>query len=514
MRTGTSRRWWALGALSLSIMAVGLDMTVLNTALPTLSSALHASTVQLQWFTDAYNLVLAAVLLPAGLLGDRFGRKRLVIGALVLFGGSSVWCAYSTSPAELTAARAALGVGAAFLIPLCVSVLLVLFEPHERQRAVTYLMTGNMVGIPLGPVVAGLLLRHFWWGSVFLINIPLVVAGLIAVTTLVPESRNPGASRLDLAGVLVSAAGMVAVTYGVIQSGDQGWGTARTLGPLIGGLLVLAAFIPLERHVAIARDPLVDLGLFRSRGFTWGAILATLVSFALFGMLFNTPQYLQAVLGADALGTGLRLLPMLAGLTAGVQLANQIAARTGPKIPVALGFALMAAGLFTGATTSVASGYGFTATWLVIFGVGLGIAMPTATMAAVGSLAKERSGAGSATVFAMRQLGSSVGVAILGTLVNSAYRSRLTAIPLPGPLAATARTSVTSGVAVARRLGRPDLLASVRAAFVHGMDLTLWICGGIGAVSVVLALALLPGRGLTPARQPAATPAEAPVGGV
>jgi MFS transporter, DHA2 family, multidrug resistance protein len=490
---GSARRWWALGALSLSLMAVGLDMTVLNTALPTLSATLRASTSQLQWFTDAYNLVLAAVLLPAGLLGDRFGRKKLVVAALMVFGGSSAWCAYSTSPAELTAARAALGVGASFLIPLCVSVLLVLFEPHERQRAVTYLMTGNMVGIPLGPIVAGLLLRHFWWGSVFLINVPLVLAGLIAVTMLVPESRNPRASRLDLAGVLVSAVGMIAVTYGVIEAGDHGWGSVRTLGPLAGGLAVLAAFVPLERRVARSRDPLVDIGLFRSRGFTWGAVLATLVSFALFGVLFNTPQYLQAVLGADALGTGLRLLPMLIGLTAGVQLANRIAPKTGPKIPVALGFAGMAAGLLAGATTSVGSGYGFTAAWLVAFGIGLGLAMPTSTMAAVGSLGKERSGAGSATVFALRQLGSSIGVAILGTLVNSSYRAHVAVAGLPAPVAALARTSASSGAALARRLRRPDLLASVRAAFVHGMDIALWVCGGLGVLSIVLALAFLPG---------------------
>jgi EmrB/QacA subfamily drug resistance transporter len=492
-------------------MAVGLDTTVLNTALPTLSATLHASTSQLQWFTDAYNLVMAAVLLPAGLLGDRFGRKKLVIAALAVFGGSSLWCAYSTSPAELTAARAALGIGASFLIPLCVSVLLVLFEAHERQRAVAYLMTGNMVGIPLGPIIAGLMLRHFWWGSVFLINVPLVLTGLIAVTTLVPESRNPRASRLDLTGVGVSALGMIAVTYGVIQVGDHGWSDPQAIGPLLGGLAALAAFVPLERRVARSRDPLVDLGLFRSRGFTWGAILATVISFALFGMLFTTPQYLQAVLGADALGTGLRLLPMLGGLTAGVQLATRI--KAGPKILVALGFALTAAGLFTGATSSATSGYGFTAAWLVIFGTGLGLAMPTSTMAAVGSLEKERSGAGSATVFAMRQLGSSIGVAILGTIVNSSYRSHVAVAGLPSPLAATVRASASSGVAVARRLGRADVLASVRAAFVHGMDVTLWVCGAMGALSVVLALAFLPGLTHRPGASARAGAAAVPPGG-
>lgn len=471
-------------------------MTVLNVALPTLSTALNASTSQLQWFTDSYNVVLAAVLLPAGLLGDRFGRKKFVTGALVVFGAGSLWCAYSASPAELTAARAVLGVGAAFLIPLCVAVVLTLFEPHERSRAIGFIMLGNMTGIPLGPIIGGVLLQHFWWGSVFLINVPVVVVGLIAVTTQVPESRNPNASRLDLRGVLVSAVGMVAVTYGVIEAGDHGWGSARTLGPLVGGILVLGAFVPMERRIAQRRDPLVDFTLFRSRGFTWGAVLATIVSFALFGMMFNVPQFLQGVLGADALGTGLRLLPMLGAMMVGIQLGIRIAAKAGPKIPVALGFALTAVGLFVGATTSVSSGYGFTAMWLAIFGVGLGFALPTATLAAVGSLAKERSGSGSATVFALRQLGSSIGVAILGTIASSGYRGHVDAAGLPAATATAARASISSGVAVADRLGDGRLLTSVRAAFVHGMDTTLWVCGGISALAVVFAAALLPG--LTP----------------
>lgn len=489
-----SRRWWALIALALSIGVVGLDATILNTALPTMSTALHASTSQLQWFVDSYNLVMAAMLLPAGLLGDRFGRKKMMLGALAGFGVGSVWCAYAGSPATLIAARAVLGVGAAFLIPLCLSIMLVLFEPSERHRAVSGITAANMIGFPLGPILGGVLLKHFWWGSVFLVNIPVVVIGLIAVVMLVPESRTPTPSRLDLPGVLISALGMVALTYGVIEAGDRGLGDARTLAILAGGVAVLAMFVLWERRIARRRMPLVDLSLFRSRGFTWGTILATVVSFAMFGLLFTTPQYFQAVLGADSLGTGLRLLPLALGLVAGVQTATRLVAKTGPKVPVAIGFTLIAAGLLIGATTGTGSSYGFAGLWIGILGVGLGFAMPTATMAALSAVPKERGGAGSALVMALRQLGSAIGVALLGALANSAYRGNLDVRGVADPLAQVARGSASAGVAVAHQTGSDRLLESVRSAFVHGMDITLWVCGGIGLVGLLFTLAVLPGR--------------------
>jgi EmrB/QacA subfamily drug resistance transporter len=478
----------------LSLGTVGLDTTVLNTALPTMSTALHASTSQLQWFVDAYNLVLAAMLLPAGLLGDRFGRKKMMLGALALFGAGSVWCAYAGTPATLIAARAVLGLGGAFLIPLCLSVLLVLFEPAERQRAVSGITAANMVALPLGPIVGGVLLKHFWWGSVFLVNVPVVVIGLVAVAALVPESRTPTRSRLDLVGVGISALGMVALTYGVIEAGDRGFADARTLGTLAGGTAALVLFVWWERRVTGHRLPLVDLALFRSRGFTWGTILATVVSFATFGLLFNTPQYFQAVLGTDSLGTGLRLLPMAVGLVVGVQGAARLAPRTGPKLVAALGFALVVAGLLTGARTGTGSPYGFAAGWIAVVGIGLGLTMSTTTVAALSTVPKERGGAGSALIMALRQLGSAIGVAVLGALAGSIYRAHLDTHGLPDSLAHTAREGVPAGVAVAHRIGSTDLLASARSAFVHGMDVTLWVCAAIGVVGLVLTIVALPGR--------------------
>jgi MFS transporter, DHA2 family, multidrug resistance protein len=495
MATG-SRRWWALAALSLSALVVGLDLTVLNLALPTLATALHASTSDLQWIVDAYSLVLAAIMLPAGMLGDRFGRKRLLLGALTLFAAASLACAYAPSAGALIAARAVLGLGAAFVLPLAISVLPVMFSGDERQRAVTIAIGATLVAFPIGPLLGGWLLTHYWWGSVFLINGPVIALALLAVAVLLPESRSERRRRVDLAGIVVSSAGLVALTYGAIEAGQEGWADARALAAMATGVLVLAGFVTWERRLdrRPGGEPLIELTLFRSRGFTWGTILTTTVSFAMFGLLFTVPQYFQAVVGTDAMGAGLRLLPMIGGLILGAAVADRLAKLAGAKVTVALGFGLLAVALFAGATTAVDSRELFTFSWVGLLGVGLGFAMPTATDAALGALSAERSGVGSALIQALRQVGAAIGVAVLGTVLNTGYHSRLDLAGLPDPVAGAVRDSVAAGVAVARQLGSPELLLSVRAAFVHGMDLLLLVCGGIAVVGVLLTLAFLPRR--------------------
>ncbi len=496
MKTSESRRWWALGALSLSVLVVGLDLTVLNLALPTLATNLHASTAQLQWIVDAYSLVLAALVLPAGLLGDRFGRKKLLLGALLVFGAASLACAYASSAGALIAARAVLGLGAAFIIPLSLSVLPVLFSEQERQRAITITVGATFVAYPIGPVLGGWLLTHYWWGSVFLINGPVIALALLAVIVLLPESRSLQRRRLDLAGILVSSLGLAGLTYGAIEAGQRGWDDGVALAAMLAGALVLAAFVGWERRVARrpAGQPLVDLTLFGSARFTWGTVLATVVTFALFGLLFAVPQYFQAVRGTDAMGAGLRLLPLIGGLMVGAATADRLVRRIGAKATVALGFAVMAVGLGTGATTGPHSGDGLTLTWVAVLGAGLGLAMPTAMDAALSALSKERSGAGSALIMAVRQVGATIGVAVLGSILNAGYHARLDLTGLPPRVADTVRDSVAAGVAVAHQLGSGPLLGSVRAAFVHGMDLLLWVCAGLAVVGVVLALAFLPRR--------------------
>jgi len=495
MFASSTGKWWALGALALAGAVVGLDLTVLNLALPTLATKLHASSGELQWIVDAYSLVLAAMLLPAGLLGDRFGRKRLLVAALVLFGAASLVCAYSPSAAGLVAARTVLGLGAAFIIPLSFAVLPVLFTERERARALTVLIGMVMITYPVGPILGGWLLTHFWWGSVFLINVPVVVLALIAVVVFMPESRGAERPRLDGSGIVISSLGLVGVTYGAIEAGEKGWVSVTALLPLLAGLILLSVFVLWERRTIRRHgQALLDLELFRSPSFSWGTILATAVSFAMFGLIFSMPQYFQGVDGADALGSGLRLLPLIGGLIVGGVLADRLARAVGAKLTVALGFAFMAAALMVGATTGMGTTYGFAAVWISALGVGLGFALPASMNAAIGQLSGERSGVGSAVIQAVRQVGGTIGVAILGSLMSSAYRSHVDVAGLPAAAAGAVRKGLFGGVAVAHQLGFGALLDSVRRAFVHGMDVMLLVCGGLAVAGMVLALVFLPRR--------------------
>jgi EmrB/QacA subfamily drug resistance transporter len=502
----SAARWWALVAIAASVLVVGLDLTVLNLALPNIAVDLHASTGDLQWISDAYSLVLAALILPAGLLGDRYGRKRLLLIALVLFGASSVWCAYAGSVGELIAARAVLGIGAAAIFPLALSVLPVLFTQEERPRAVAAIGGASMLSFPIGPIVGGFLLSHLWWGSVFLINVPVVIIAVTAVVLLLPESRSARRPRIDLAGLLVSGAGLVALTYGCIRAGQDGWSDAAAIALIVTGVLILGLLYLVERRIAArGGQPLADLRLFSLPGFRWGTILATLVSFAMFGLFFALPQYFQDVRGASPLGSGLRLLPLVAGMLVGMISGQRLKA---PRIAISAGYLIMAVAMGLGALTTLSSSTGYTLAWVGLAGLGLGLAMPGAMSAALGDLSAERSGAGSALLTAMRQVGSTIGVAILGTVISNSYSSGVAGAAgrLSASAAAAVRSGVGSGGEVARQLGSSSLLDTVRHSFVSGMDLMLWICLGIAAASSLLAVVVLRSRPPTPV--PAAAAAE------
>lgn len=468
------------------MLAVGLDVTVLNIALPTLSTQLGASTAQLQWFASGYTLVLAALLLPAGMLGDRYGRRRVLLAALVGFGAASLWCAYAGSAGNLIAARVALGAAAAFVQPLSLSVFLVLFpDAGDRQRAMAVLAGAMMLGLPLGPALGGYLLAHFWWGSVFLINIPLVVVAILAAAVLVPESRGDLAPRVDVGGVVLSSAGLVGVTYGVIAAGEQQWTATSAVVALAGGAALLTGFVAWERR---CRYPLVDLGLFRSSRFAWGVSFVTLIGFSMFGLMFFLPLFFQAVQGSDTLRAGLKLLPMIAGVFVGTGVAGRVRPLVGPHAIPAGGLALIAGGLLIGATIPQTTGYGFTACWLVVLGLGLGLAMTRTMTTTLDALPAARSGVGSALVQTMRQVGGALGVALLGALANSGYRRGLHVGGLPTAVADAVRDSVAGGVAAAAKLHDQQLLENVRVAFVHAMDTTLLVSGGVAALAAILAL--------------------------
>jgi MFS transporter, DHA2 family, multidrug resistance protein len=458
MSDGTSARWWALGATSLSLLVVGLDMTVLNVALPDIATDLGASTSQLQWFADAYLLVLAAVMLPAGMLGDRLGRKGLTVAALLVFGAGSLWCAYAGSPASLIAARSMLGLGAAALIPLAMSAVVVLFEPEERPKAVLVLSLSTMVGLPLGPIVGGALLQSFWWGSVFVINVPVIAVALVAVVRFLPSGGVEQQSRgFDGLGVVLAATGLVALTYGVIEGPNRGWTDPVILACLVGGLLVLAVFLAWERRLTGA-IPVFDYGVWAHPAFRWGSITAAVASMSLFGVFFTMPQYFRLVQGADALGTGLRTLPMVTGMLVAMQLSNRLGSRVPARVLAPAGSLLVAVGMTIGATTGLGDGFGRAAVWTAVVGLGFGAALFAAQTAALVSLPRDRAGIGSALVQTLRQVGSVLGIAVLGAALNAHY----------------------SGA------------GDTPAHFVDGMDLALWVSAGVAVVAAVLAAAKLP----------------------
>ena len=494
-----NRRWWALGALTLAVLAVGLDGTVLSVALPTLATALHASESDLQWFSSGYLLVLAAAMLPAGLLGDRYGRKKVMLTSLILFGAGSVACAYAPSAGAFIAARAVLGLAGAGVVVMALSALTVLFTEEERPRAVGIWAAANFLALPLGPILGGWLLTHYWWGWVFLMNVPVALVGVVAAFALVPESRAPQRPGLDPVGVIASIAGLVGVTYGLIEAGQNGWGDARALVPMMAGLVVLVAFFLWERRISLrpGGQPLVDLALFRSASFTWGVILAATAVLAMIGVLFTMPQYFQGVLGTDAMGSGVRLLPLIGGLIVGAVPADRISRVVGAKITVALGFAILAAGLLMGAMTGVGSSGGFVAAWMALVGAGMGLALATAASAALSELSQERSGVGSAVMQALQKVGGPFGAAILGSVLSSTYQGQLHLVGLPPTAAKLAQESVFAGLAVAQQIGSASLLESVRAAFVQGMDVALLVSAGIAIAGIVLALIFLPRKAVS-----------------
>ncbi|HEY5857349.1 MAG TPA: DHA2 family efflux MFS transporter permease subunit [Aldersonia sp.] len=473
------RRWLALGALALAMLTIGLDVTVLTIALPTLAGDLGADSAQLQWFTASYTLMLAATMLPAGALGDRYGRKRLLLGALVLFGVASVACAYAQTSGQLVGARALLGLAAGVMMPLSMSVLPTLFpDPAERARALTVWVTSTALGLPLGPILGGWLLDHFWWGSVFLINVPLVVVGAIAVATLVPESRTAVGGRIDYSGAVLSSIGLLSLTYGFIAAGDHGWESRSAWAAIVAGVAVLVGFALWERRCA---HPLLDISLFADKGFRWGTVFVTLVNFAMFGLFFTVPQYYQAVLGVDALGSGIRLLPLIGGLVVGARSGDVLVRKAGARAALVVGFALLTLGLGLGALTTVASSYWFVAAWIALVGAGMGLVMPAAMGVAIDALSADRAGIGSAMIQAFRQVGGTIGVAVLGTVLATRYRSGLGEFDVE-PF----RDGVGTGVAAARSVGA-EVVAHVQSAFVSGMSGMLWVCAAICAVSLVLA---------------------------
>ncbi|MER7101146.1 MFS transporter [Streptomyces humidus] len=484
------RRWWALGALVASMLTLGFDTTILNVALPTMAERLGATTEEQQWMADAYIVVFAALMLPAGLLGDRFGRRRMLITGLGIFLVGSLVGALAGDVDAVIAARAVMGVGAALVTPLALSVLPSLFAPGERTKAVGIVSAGSTLGLPLGPIIGGWLLDHFWWGSVFLINLPMAALGIAACVFLLPETRDPASPRVDVASAALTAAGLGALVYAIIEAPTRGWGDPLVLTAFAAAAVLITALVLRERRV---ERPMLDMTLLAHRGFLFNTLAATLVMFVLSGLLFVLPPYLQVVLGHDALGTGVRLLPMMGGLIIAARAAQPVVARFGARAVVSAGLVVLAFAALLGSRTSVDAGYGFTVLWLSVVGFGFGFSVVPAMSGALGALPADRAGSGSGLLMTLRQVGGAIGVALLGSLLAGAFRDRLDVTGLPAGVADTAGDSVVAAHVIADRAHADSLAASANAAYVHGMGLVLLVCGIAALVSALLAAAFLPG---------------------
>lgn len=511
------RRWWTLAVLSLALTVISLDNTILNVALPTLVRDLNATSSQLQWIVDSYVLVFAGLLLTAGALGDRFGRKLALMVGLGVFGAFSALAAMSGTANQLITTRALMGIGGALIMPSTLSILTNVFPPAERAKAIGIWAAVNGLSIPLGPVLGGWLLEHYSWGSIFLINLPVVVVSLIAATILVPESRDAKALPLDPVGAVLSIAGLAALLYAIIEAPSAGWTSGTTIAWFAVAAVALGAFILWERRVPY---PMFDTALFKNRRFSAASLSVTMVFFGLFGSTFFLTQYMQFVLGYDTLQTGIRMIPVAVGVGIAAPLSARLTARFGAKVMVAAGLTIVALGLGLMSTATIESGYGLVATFMIVAGGGMGLAMTPATDSVMGAVPKDNAGVGSAVNDTTRQVGGALGVAVLGSLLATHYSDgmRGPSSALPAEVAAVTRDSVGAALEVAAQLTDPAaalaLVNAARLAFIDAMDSTLVIGMGVTLVGAAIALLFLPARAaneeVTPVPADATDEVEAP----
>jgi EmrB/QacA subfamily drug resistance transporter len=493
------RRWVILGVLVVGLLAIVIDNTVLNVALKTIADpagGLGASQSQLEWAINSYTLVFAGLLFTFGIIGDRIGRRRMLMIGLTLFGLGSLFSAYSHSPDQLIAARALMGLGGAAVMPQTLSIISNVFEPHERARAIGIWASAVGIGVAIGPVLGGTLLSHFWWGSVFLINVPVTVIGAAAVLALVPESRNPAPGKIDFVGVIASVVGLVLLVYGIVQGGDTGsWLRADVLIPAVGGLAVLALFGWYETRI---NHPSLDVRLFRNRGLSASVGVIALLFFSMGGVYFFTSFYLQNVRGYTPLDAGLLAVPFAVGQFVVSPRSAALVSRFGARAVAGGGLLLNALAI---------SGYVFlglsTPIWVLavlygIQGAGIGAAVPTATTAVMEVLPRERAGAGSALTNTARQVAVALGVAVLGSILAESYRSSLspTLSALPAAAQNAAGQSISATQAVAQQLGTAGhaLLAPANSAFVSAMHVTTLSAAIVAVVGGLVVMRWLPGR--------------------
>ena len=497
-----ARKPLILASLLLAAFAINVDTTIVNVALPTLVRELHASTTQLEWIVDAYNLVFAALVLAAGNLSDRLGRKGVLLVGLGVFAVATVAGGLGSSPGELIAARAVMGLGAALMFPATLSLLTNVFtERRERARAIGLWGATTGVGIAVGPIVGGWLLEQFSWASVFFALAPIAVVAAGLVSLSVPTSRDPAAAPADRAGIVLSTAGVAALIYTIIEAPNYGWGAPRSAIGFAIAAALLVAFIAWERR---ARAPMLDVGLFRNLRFSAASGAVTVTFFSLMGFIFLVTLYFQFLKGYGPLSTGLRLLPVatLVGITS--VLGTALAVRTGTKLVVAGGLVSLAAGLAWTSTASASTSYLTIAGQMVLLGSGIGLTSAPATESIMGAVPRAKAGVGSAVNDATRILGGTLGVAVIGSIYASLYASQLNTaltVQLPHAAASAAHRSVGGAFGAATQLdaiGQTGLARTVRdaasTAFFHGFSTACLVAAAVSAAGAVLAGVLIPAQ--------------------
>jgi EmrB/QacA subfamily drug resistance transporter len=505
----TADRWMTLAVLCTSVVLISIDTTILNVAIPTLSRSLATSTGELQWIVDAYTVVFAGLLLTCGSLGDRLGRRRMLTLGLLVFGAGCAASALAGSAGVLIAMRAVTGVGAALIFPATLSLITNVFtDAVERQKAIAVWASTAGIGIALGPLAGGVLLEHFYWGSIFLVNLPVVAIALVGIARYVPESRDPVHHRLDVVGAALSIVGLAALVYGVIRGGSDGWLDASTLAAIGAGLVVLAGFV---HHELRTSAPMLDLGVFRNPRFSGASLAVTAVYFCLFGTIFLLTQHLQELLHYGTLAAGIRTLPFAVTLMIVANTTPRIVGRFGSRLPIVVGLLVVAVSQLLRIASTPTSGYDIVFASQVAFALGMGLLIAPATASIMGAVPAASAGVGSAINDTTRQVGGALGVAVMGSVAASGFRDAL--VERVPHVAAGARDSLGAAMETARALGRTGAGRAVSdaagAAFIDGLRLASWVAFGVALLGALGAWRLLPGGASVTTRAPAVDAAAA-----
>jgi EmrB/QacA subfamily drug resistance transporter len=488
------RRWWVLVVLCMSLLIVFVGNSSLNVAIPTLARDLHATESQLQWVVASYSLVFAGLLFSTGAIGDRFGRKGALQLGLVVFVLGAVIASQGTVMWQLIAGRAVMGAGAAFIMPSTLSILVNVFPPEERAKAIAIWAATTGAAGAIGPVASGWLLGHFWYGSIFLINVPIIVVALAAGSWLVPRSKDPEQAKLDPVGAVLSTVGIATLVYALIEAPSKGWANINTIGAFGIALVVLAAFCLWELR---RRDPMLDIRYFRNPAFSTGTGGMVLVFLAMFGVMFLITQYFQLVLGYTPLSAALRLLPIAPIMIVVAPFTPRLSARFGAHRTVASGMALIAGGMLMFVHLGLHTPYLYVVACLLPLVSGIALAMSPMTAAIMSAVPARRAGAGSATNDATRELGAALGVAVLGSVAASKYSSTLShaVTGLSGSAQQTARASIAGALRVASELhgaAAQALTLASKLAFVDGVHLASIAGAVLAAVAAVVTYRCLP----------------------